>query len=184
MREPLVSVNFYFRLSGQSFWGCCGLGRGPFQKCQAFSKKKKKTHSFSSNQGSVLKFENFAVIRRMNYFSVSLGFPLGAQAAECSLPVLPCRAPQRHWEPGGLPAWSWSLPHRTRHENHSEAGWALSTAGKSHWAEGIQRGPRDEEPKDSIPSGFVFCLKFFLVLKGDLKRRKGGKKTQNPSNCT
>lgn len=84
--------------------------------------KKKKTHSFSSNQGSVLKFENFAVIRRMNYFSVSLGFPLGAQAAECSLPVLPCRAPQRHWEPGGLPAWSWSLPHRTRHENHSEAG--------------------------------------------------------------
>lgn len=82
MREPLVSMNFYFRLSGQSFWGCCGLGRGPFQKCQAF-RKKKKTHSFSSNQGSVLKFENFAVIRRMNYFSVSLGFPLGAQAAEC-----------------------------------------------------------------------------------------------------
>lgn len=46
-------------------------------------KKKKQTHSFSSNQGSVLKFENFAVIRRMNYFSVSLGFLLGAQAAEC-----------------------------------------------------------------------------------------------------
>ena len=75
--------------------------------------KKKQTHSFSSNQGSVLKFENFAVIRGMNYFCVSLGFPLGAQAEECSPPGLPCRAPQRLWEPGGRPAWIWSLPHHT-----------------------------------------------------------------------
>lgn len=43
------------------------MGRGPFQKCQAF-REKKKPDSFSSNQGFVLKFENFAVIRRMNYF--------------------------------------------------------------------------------------------------------------------
>lgn len=116
LRELLFSTQWakFLRL----LW----FGQGTFSEMPGFQKKKKKTHSFSSNQGSVLKFENFAVIRRMNYFSVSLGFPLGAQAAECSPPMLPCRAPQRRWEPGGLPAWSWSLPHRTRHEHHSEAG--------------------------------------------------------------
>lgn len=59
------------------------MRRGPFQKCQA--RRKKKQHSFSSNQGSVLKFENFAVIRRMSDFSASLGIPLGAQASGHSL---------------------------------------------------------------------------------------------------
>ena len=70
-----------------------------------------KKNSFSSNQGSVLKFENFAVIRRMNYLSASLGFSLGAQAAGHSPPELPCRALlRRHWEQGELPAWTWSHP--------------------------------------------------------------------------
>lgn len=68
----------------------------------------KKKHSFSSNQASVLKFENFAVIRRMNYLPALLGFPPGAQAAGHSPPGLPCRALlRRHWERGELPAWTW-----------------------------------------------------------------------------
>jgi hypothetical protein len=37
------------------------------------TKQNKTKNSFSPNQGSVLKFGNFAVIRRMNDFSASLG---------------------------------------------------------------------------------------------------------------
>lgn len=81
----------------------------------------KKTHCFSSHQGSVLKFENFAVIRRMNYFSASLGFPLSAQAAGHSLSLPPHRAQlrERGERQSCLPRPG---PPHTRRGTHTESG--------------------------------------------------------------
>lgn len=111
LRALLFSIQWAEVL--RSLW----LGRGAFQKCQAFRKK----HRFSSHQGSVLKFENFAVIRRMNYFSASLGFPPCAQAAGHSPSRPPHRAQRRERgeRESCLPRPG---PPHTRPGTHTEAG--------------------------------------------------------------
>jgi len=88
-----------------------------------------KNHSFSSNQGSVLKFENFAAIRRMNYFCVRWGFLRvpRRQGALC-LGYLPGHSRGGAGSREICPPRPAPQAPRTRWELHLEHGWE-STPG-------------------------------------------------------
>lgn len=119
----------------------------------------------------MLKFENFAVIRRMSDFSASLGIPLGAQAAGHSLSATSQGITEgtagsgRAARPGlVLQAPSMGARHRGwRGPEHSRE----SMPGKgSRWIQ------ETRNPQKGFPVDPVFCSEFVLALRDILKKEK------------
>lgn len=164
VREPLVSMNFYFQLSGQSFWGCCGLSRGPFQKCQAFRKIKikKQTPAFLLIKAP---FSSLKTLLRLEEWIIPLvgwGFLRVPRQQSTAEEVLGAGIAARPDLPRGHCA---SLGSTT---------WG--TAGKAHgWgvSRGLQRSLRDENLRKGLPGGLGFVqrvLWYWEIIKQTNKK--------------
>lgn len=154
MREALVPTNFYFQCSGQSFWGCCGLGRVGelFRNARPLGKKTQNNNTafllikalFSSLK-TLLWLEEWIIsllhwgFLRVPRWQGTLGYPTGDSRGGAGSRES-CAHPDSHPTPGASLTWS--------------------PAGKAH--SGAQRAA---EPRKGTSCGSGFCAKVFMISR-------------------